>query len=352
MIRFATVGTSFVTRWFLEAAGRCRDVECAAVYSRNGETAERFAKEYGVSKYYTSLEDLVGDREIDGVYLASPNSLHCGQAVFLMNRGKHVLCEKTIASNSRELALMLKTAEENGVVLMEAMRSAFDPGFAAILENLPKLGTIRKARFHYCQYSSRYGRFKEGKVENVFNPEFSGGALMDLGVYCVHPMVKLFGRPKQILAQAVMLDNGVDGAGSILADYGGMQAELSYSKISGSGLPSEIQGEEACMAIDEIADPRKLVISWYGGKRETIEIQKGERNLNFEIEEWARLIRSGETAEPHNRYSLMELEVMDEARRQIGLVFPADRQNAPDYGSGDCGFESRQVHSFFSDTEL
>lgn len=326
MIKFATVGTSFVTRWFLAAAGRCSGVEYAAVYSRNRENAERFAAEYGVSKCYTSLEELAEDPEIDGVYLASPNSLHCEQAVFLMNHGKHVLCEKTIASNSRELALMLRTARENEVVLMEAMRSAFDPGFAAIEENLKKLGTLRKAHFQYCQYSSRYGKFKEGKIENVFNPEFSGGALMDLGVYCVHPMVKLFGRPESILAQAVMLENGADGAGTILAGYGSMQVELSYSKITGSSLPSEIQGEEACMTIGEIADPRRLVISRYDGTSETIEIQKGERNLNFEIEEWARLIRSGETAEGHNRYSVMELEVMDEARRQIGLVFPADRR--------------------------
>ena len=126
---------------------------------------------------------------------------------------------------------------------MEAIRSIFTPGYQALAKHLPKLGTIRRASFHFCQYSSRYDKFKSGIVENAFNPIFSNGALMDIGVYCVHPLVRLFGMPEKIKTDAVLLENGIDGSGTILGVYKDMQAELVYSKISSSRIPSQIQGE-------------------------------------------------------------------------------------------------------------
>ena len=70
-------------------------------------------------------------------------------------------------------------------------------------------GTIRRISFQYAKYSSRYDKFKEGIIENAFNPAFSNGALMDIGVYCVHPLVRLFGMPKKIIADSLLLSNGV-----------------------------------------------------------------------------------------------------------------------------------------------
>ena len=92
-IRIGTIGTGKIVRRFLAGIAKCPLIEYQAVYSRSEEKAKDFAAEYGVEKYYTTLEGLAQDPDIDGVYIASPNFLHCEQAVFLMEHGKHVLVE-------------------------------------------------------------------------------------------------------------------------------------------------------------------------------------------------------------------------------------------------------------------
>lgn len=327
MIRFATIGTNFVTGWMLEAARSCPELHYAAVYSRSAEKAREFASRHGAEAIHTDLDALADDPGVDAVYIASPNCMHFEQAARMLAHGKHVLCEKTITSNRHELARLLEIAAENRVILLEAMRSVFDPGFRAIEENLHKLGKIRRASFQYCQYSSRYDKFKAGIIENAFNPALSNGSLMDIGVYCVHPLVKLFGRPDRIVADAVFLDNGVDGAGTILGSWKcGMQSELLYSKITNSRVPSQIQGEAGSMIIREIANPHEVTIIRNDGTSECVysRADKSSNNMVYELREWCRLIREGNGENPHNRASLLELEVMDEARRLTGIRFPAD----------------------------
>lgn len=326
MVRFATIGTNFITKNFLEAAQKCSELCLSGVYSRTEDRARSFAAQYGAGKWYTDLNSLAMDKEIDGVYIASPNSLHCPQAILMMEHGKHVLCEKPIASNSEELKHMLEAARRNQVVLLEAMRPVFDPGFQAVCDNLHKLGKVRRATFQFCQYSSRYDKYKKGIVENAFRPEFSNGALMDIGVYCVHPLVKLFGMPESVRAEAVFLDNGVDGAGTILAGYPDMQAEIIYSKIANSSLPSQIQGEEGNMLISQIQDTVELRLQYRDGREEIIPVEKESNNMYYEAVEWARMINQGFVPEEYDRCSAMELSVMDTARRQLGIVFPADKE--------------------------
>lgn len=324
MVNFAVIGTNFVTDSLIDAGRQCEGFHVQAVYSRTMKRAKEYAKKYQIEDCYDSLEQLARAKNIDAVYVASPNAFHAKQSIQMLNAGKHVLCEKTIASNLKELKEMLSAAEKNHVILLEAMRSAFDPGFAAIQENLPKLGKIRRATFQYCQYSRRYDNYKKGIVENAFKPELSNGALMDIGVYCVHPLVKLFGVPKEIIARGMKLETGAEANGTILAIYDDMQAELIYSKITDAILPSQIQGEEGSMIIEEIPDTKKIKIRYRDKQWEEIEILKKENNMYYEVKEFIRLIKENQSAKEHNQYSLWELEVMDEARKQMQIVFPAD----------------------------
>jgi len=325
MIRFAVIGTNKITDNFIAAAKQCKEFQLSAIYSRTREKAVQYANKHNVPLIYDNLDELAASKEVDAVYVASPNSLHAAHSITMLNGKKHVLCEKTIASNRKELELMLKAANDNDVVLLEAMRSVFDPGFKAIADHLSKLGTVRRVTFQYCQYSSRYDNFKKGIIENAFNPTFSNGALMDIGVYCIHPLVKLFGMPQKIWGDAVMLSNGVDGAGTIMVKYEGMQGELIYSKIAHSRLPSQIQGENGCMIIKEIPDPKEITIIYNDGKQENIPIHKQDNNMYYEVEELIQLIQTKSSAQEHNQYSLMQLSIMDEARKQMGIVFEADK---------------------------
>lgn len=326
MIRFATIGTNFVVDWFLEGASKCRDLVYTGTYSRNIRKAQDFGKKYGSRLFFDDLEKLAESEEIDAVYIASPNSEHFHQAMLMMNHGKHVLVEKTMASNAGEVSTLIETAKKNNVVLMEAMRPVYDPGFEAIKKAIKEIAPVRRISFQYCQYSSRYDKFKNGIVENAFNPAFSNGALMDIGVYCVHPMVRLFGEPEEILAQAVILPDSIDGEGTIIAKYSDMLAEIVYSKISDSRIPSQIQGENGSVVISEIGNPREVITYFRDGSVKKADVLQCDNNLQFEAAEWARMIREKDYSDLHSKYSLMALKVMDEARRQQGIVFPADGQ--------------------------
>jgi len=326
MIRFATIGTNFIVRWFLEAAAKSSELVYAVSYSRDEEKAKAFAEEHGAYRYCTDLLELAESKDVDAVYIASPNSLHFEQSALMLSHGKHVMCEKTITSNRMELNKLVEIADRKQVVLLEAMRSVFDPGFAVIQENLKRLGTIRRVSFQYCQYSSRYDKFKNGIIENAFDPSFSNGALMDIGVYCIHPLVKLFGMPQKIMSDAILLHNGVDGAGTILARYEGMQAELIYSKISDSHISSQIQGEDGTLVIEEIPNPYKIIFYGKNGENEVLVSHEPESNMIYEIQEWIGQIRGARDWRNPMKASLMELQVMDEVRRQLSMQFPADEE--------------------------
>lgn len=323
MIKFATIGTNFITDRFLQAGLLCPDFKLEAVYSRTKARAKEYASNYHISKCYDDLAALGEDPAIDAVYIASPTNCHAAQAIQLLNAGKHVLCEKPIASNQKEAQAMFAAAAQNGVVLLEAIRSTFTPGFKAIEEHLPKLGKIRRVTFSFCQYSSRYDKFKSGIIENAFNPSFSNGAIMDIGVYCIHSLVKLFGLPESLSASAILLSNGIDGEGTIVARYKDFLAELIYSKITDSYNFSEIQGEDASMLIDKISLPQNIKIIYRSGSEETLPVESQNDEMRYEITEFIDLINSVDFHR-YNQNSLQTLTLMDEARRLMGIRFPAD----------------------------
>lgn len=324
MIRYATIGTNFVVDWFIEASKECGELEYVGTYSRNIEKAKEFGEKYGSHLFFDDLTALAKCNEIDAVYIASPTSEHFSQAMLMLENGKHVLLEKPMASNAEEVEQLIKTAKENQVVLFEAMRSVFDEGFKAIEDAIEQVSPVRRVSFQYCQYSSRYDKYKNGIIENAFNPELSNGALMDIGVYCVHPMVKLFGMPKDIKAQAMILPDSIDGEGTIICEYEDMLAEITYSKISDGHIPSQIQGEKGTVLIQTIPSPRNVEIIYRDGTTKKYDIKMIDNNMEYEAKEWARMIINKDYSDKHSRYSLMSLKVMDEARKQQGIVFPAD----------------------------
>lgn len=325
MIRFAIIGTSMITDRFLEAGNEVKEFQLKGVYSRSLKKAMDYAKKHCAEVTFDNLEILSNSNEIDAVYIASPNYCHASQAIQMLKNKKHVLCEKPICSNIQEFEQMKSAALENKVVLLEAMRSVYSPGFHMIQDNLHKIGKIRRVSFQYCQYSSRYDNFKKGIIENAFHTELSNAALMDIGVYCVHPLVALFGSPVHIKSSSLKLSNGFEGAGTILLEYDGMQAELLYSKITNSKVPSQIQGEEGSIVIQEIANPQNVTIYFRNGKTEVLNIPQKENNMCYEIETFIKLIKEKDFCHNYLQNSYIELQIMDEVRQQQNIIFPADK---------------------------
>lgn len=325
MLRLAAIGTNFITDWLMEGVNELEGIQLVAVYSRTKEKGEQFAAKYGVTKVYDNYEEMARDPEIDAVYVASPTYMHYTHSITMINHGKHVLCEKPVCSNQVELELLIQAAKEQGVVFMEAMKNVHSPGFDAILKNLYKIGNVRRATIQYCQYSSRYDKFKNGIIENAFNPKLSNGALMDIGSYCIHFLASLFGRPKKLLADSIFLKNGVDGAGSMIASYEDKQAEILYSKITDSKLPTQIQGENGCMVIEQCPIIQKITIYYRNGQQEELTFESRANPMIFETKDFMELVRTNNVEHPFLESSRIEMEITDEVRRQTGIVFPADK---------------------------
>ena len=326
MIRFGIIGTNFITDSLLEASRSCPEFELTAVYSRSLDRAREFADKYGAQLVFDDLEAFAACDRIDAVYVASPNCCHAPQSILLMEHGKHVLCEKPTASNSRELEEMIAAARKNNVVLLEAMRPLHTPAFGILKESLKKLGTIRRVSFDFSKYSSRYDKYKKGIIENAFNPDLSNCALLDLGVYCVAPLIALFGMPEKIITDSIILPNGMEGAGTVMAHYPGMQALLTYSKINDSVLPNEIEGEEGNLVLDKISTPLDITIQYRNGETQKPEIPQVSNNMCYELQTFIDLVKEGKTKHQWTDISVMEMALMDEVRRQQGIVFPADKQ--------------------------
>lgn len=234
MIRFAVIGTNWITRQFVEAAHESGKYKLTAVYSRSLEQAQHFANDFSVEHLFTSLEAMAESDAIDAVYIASPNSLHFSQTQLFLSHKIHVICEKPLASNLAEVDAAIACARENQVVLFEAFKTAYLPNFHLLRQALPKVGKLRKVFFNYCQYSSRYQRYLDGENPNTFNPAFSNGSIMDIGFYCLASAVALFGEPKSVQATASLLASGVDAHGMVVMDYGDFSVTLQHSKVSDS----------------------------------------------------------------------------------------------------------------------
>ena len=325
-INVGVIGTNFITDWVINGARQDSRFNLVAVYSRTQETADAFADKHQIPHTFTSLQAMAASPLIDAVYVASPNFLHAEQSILMLNHGKHVLCEKPFASNVKEVKAMIATAQANNVVLMEAMKTTLTPNFIAVRDNLSTIGTVRRYFSSYCQYSSRYDKYREGIILNAFNPELSNGAMMDIGVYTIYPLVVLFGRPQEIKATGIKLSSGVDGQGSICLSYPEMEATVIYSKIANSSLPTEIQGEEGNITLNRINIIESVKLTHRKGGEEELTQPATRDEYYHEVHEFLNLIETGATESTINSHqnSLITMEIMQEVRRQLGVVYPAD----------------------------
>ena len=322
MINFAIIGSGWISEKFVNGTLVNNQLKLHAVYSRKLEKAEEFAGKFNVGHCYNDLQALAADPDIQAVYIASPNSLHFEQTLLMLQQGKHVICEKPLASNAREVELLYQAALDNNVILFEAYMTACLPNFQQVKNNLDKLGQLRKAHLHYCQYSSRYQKYLDGENPNTFNPLFSNGSIMDIGYYCIAFSVALFGKPQKIQASALLLESGVDGSGSVLLDYGDFSVTIDHSKISNSVLESEIQGEQGSLVIEHIAQCKRVRLC----KTETSELTlpQHENSMCYEAEFFARQIAQGKMDAEAVLRSKQTAAVITEIRQLTGVKFPAD----------------------------
>ncbi len=346
--RFGIVGTGRISDWVFKGAVMDPRFEAVAVCSRTLERGNAFAEAHGIGKVYTDIDKMASDPEIDAIYIGTPNSTHHDIAIKCMKRHKHVLCEKPMASNARETKEMIDVAKANGVMLMEAMISTLCPNFVAARERLAEMGTVRHYFASFCQYSSKYDLVKRiiagednSPVPSSLNPDRCGGALMDIGIYPIYPMVSLFGRPKGIKASVTTCEVPVDGwkrvdlQGSVIFEYDGMSATVLYSKIADSRLCTEISCDGGILSLDQIHICRHAEMTRRGAPTSgrssgpeavDISVPVDADEYLCEFREFIDVLESGRQESSVNSLetSLVTAEILDEIRRQAGVVFPGD----------------------------
>lgn len=322
-MKFGFIGTNWISDRFIDNGNQISEFTPYAVYSRTEDRALYFKEKHQLEEIFTELEDFCKCPNFEAVYIASPNVFHYKQATLAIKNHKHVLIEKPATINANQFKKLSKLAYEYNVTVMEAMKSTVLPPFLQFASSTIDIGDIRYADFHYHQYSSRYDKYKEGIIENAFKPELGNGALMDLGVYTVAPVIHLFGLPKNIKANGFLLKTGADGQGNAILNYDSFQVTISYSKICDRPSPSEIVGEDGYVLINQIGAPTIINVFNRDGTLKDMYSMKDTYLMQDEIVEFIDCINQKKiesTINTHQR-TYETLKVLDEIRRQIGVHF-------------------------------
>ena len=332
MIRYAIIGTGWITETFIGGAMGVAGMELGAVYSRSAEKGRSFADRFTAAAHgkhvpvYTDLQEMASSADIDAVYIASPNKLHYEQSRLFLQHGKHVICEKPITIHPEQLQELQALAGQKGLIYMEAIMMMHQPQLQPLKDAVARLGRIRTAHIDFSQLSSKYPAYLAGKNPNIFNPAFCTGALMDLGIYCIYLVLELFGKPQDMVIHSQFLESGADATGDILMLYPDKHVSISYSKVGQNRLGSQIIGDEGTLTMDSISQLTGMNLH---GKDGSITPVWGDEEKNklmgAEARSFYELITEPEkNAERYSVYRQRAMEVcetLEALRRQAGIQF-------------------------------
>jgi xylose dehydrogenase (NAD/NADP) len=289
-VRLGILSTARINRLVLPPARESDRVEVVAVASRDLARAESYAREHGIGRAYGSYEELLADPGVDGVYIPLPNSQHIEWSIRALEAGKHVLCEKPLSRRPAEVERAFDVADRAGLVLTEAFMFRHNPQTARLRE-LVDGGTIGALRVVRAAFS-----FMIGDEANIrLAPDLDGGALMDVGTYCVSGSRLLAGEPQQVLGMQVT-EAGVDTTFTGMMSFsGGVLAHFDCSFRVPMRDELEVVGAEGSLFLDDPWHCRRPVIEVRrDGRVEEIALEPVD-SYRLELENFADAIR-GEAA--------------------------------------------------------
>lgn len=317
-LKWGILGPGNIARDFAQALNRVNG-EVYAVASRNKERAEKFARENNVKKAYGSYDEIIKDKDIDVVYIATPHSNHYEYIIKSLNNNKHVLCEKAITVNERELEEALKIAREKNLILEEAMTLFHMPLYEKVIKKINKedLGKVNMVQVSF-------GSFKEYDENNrFFNLDLAGGALLDIGTYALSfARYFLSSMPEEILSTVKKDKTGVDEkSGIILKTKEDEIATISLAFRSKMPKRGIVSCDNGFITIDNFPRANKATINYLDGKVEVIECGEEEKALDYEV------IFMEERIKENKESNSLELtydvtKIMNKVRKDWGIFYP------------------------------
>jgi predicted dehydrogenase len=321
-VRFGVLGTAHITPVaLLRPARLLPGVDVVAIAARDEARATRFAARFGIPRVHRTYAELVEDPQVDAVYVPLPNSLHAEWAIHALQAGKHVLCEKPLASNAAEAMLMIAAAERAGRVLAEGLHWRYHPladRMRAVVDS-GVLGTVR-------HIDATLTTLRLHPADIRYRADLGGGAMMDLGCYGIDIVRHLAGaEPEVVSTSARLAPGGVDRwmrADLRFAD--GRTARVTCGLFSASLLRRTVH--VACEAGDmRITNPlaphlfNRLRIQSEAGGRRSAERVAGDSTYVLQLQAFVRAVRSDEGLPADAANGLANMRVIDEIYRQAGL---------------------------------
>lgn len=290
-----------------------------SVYGRNEEKVRAFAQKYGAQSF-TDFESAVSRADVDGVYIATPHTSHVDYAVRAMRLGKPVLCEKPVGVSVQDVDTLINTAKEENIYFCEAMWTWFSD-VALTVKNWVQSGEIGSVKEVVINYA--FPGVLMPKNSRVLMPETAGGALLDIGIYPITYCYNLFGYPKDIRCRG-RLKNGIDIRETVTLQYDGFDCTLHMSlcTLKENCIIKGTNGTVSLPAFFHMAS--KAVLKYENGRQ----VFKGKTDYLTEFTRAAQEIRAGRKESAYIPFAATRncMLILDECRRQLGLVYPFEKQ--------------------------
>lgn len=321
-LRFAVIGSFWLTEKMISVIEDSKNAKYAAQYSRTLERAREFVGERNDIALYDNIDDLANDKNIDAVYIASPNYLHYEHSKKMLLAGKHVLCEKPITINPGQYSELCEISNKNQLVYMEAMMNAHHPMLNELSQIISEAdGKISGGNINFCKKSSKLENYNKDIIASTFDKKCCGGALMDLGVYVVSLLVRLFGSPNAVLGKAIFGTGDADITSALQFTYDNFTINANISKVSTSICPSEIILENSSILIGDVSRFSDIQIA---GKDKSI-VMRSDSSFDYcmknELEDFLHFVgRTNDNIEYSKlqQQTFDEINVLEMARDAIG----------------------------------
>ena len=324
-IRFGIVGTGTIAHRFAEAIKNVDNAELVAVASRTKENAEKFGCEFDIPARFDSYEKLALSDVIDAAYIAVPHSGHIGCSCLMMNNGKHVLCEKPMAVNSKEAEEMFRCARENNVLLMEAMWARLVPGTIKMLELVENgvLGDILGVEGKFC-----YSMDEDEMDHHVFKRQNGGGSLLDVGVYGLNFASWYLGKDVETINAQSDIYNGVDSHTCVLLKYkNGAIADISSAILLRKPNEGYVYGNKGYARLLRFYAPQEIDIYLNNGETVKIPVPYAGNGFEEQIAHFSECVSKGLKESPvvTHEQTLYITKQMDKIRKITGVEYPQDK---------------------------
>ena len=326
-MKLGIIGSGMIVQEFLPSLVKLEGLEIMGIQgTKSGiEKVEEICKKYNIPNFTDNFDELC-NFGIDTVYIAVPNFLHFEFCKKALEKGINVIVEKPITTNYREAKELEKLAKEKKLFLFEAITTLYFENYKKIKEWITKIGNIKLVQSQYSQYSSRYDAFKRGEILPVFDPEKAGGALMDLGLYNLHYVLGLFGKPENVKYYA-NIERNIDTSGVLIMKYKNFSAMCVCAKDSEGERIGVIQGSEGKIVSEEAPGlVGKVTLKLYDGTTKSFDDGFSKDRVVPEFTQFIRAVKENDLEFCYRQLekSLLVSEVQTKARIDAGIKFTQD----------------------------